>query len=134
MNLGSAGLGVGKIVNLLFLGYSSRSFAVFHLRLCRDNVGANGREWVDFATILVLRFFSSFPHWATYKNRLDAVFGVEWVVFRDKPVIKLTYLALAGVGRARCFPPTCCLPRNGFLSNNALTFLEVTFDHPCEIL
>lgn len=90
--------------------------------------------WVDFATILVQRFFSSFPHWATYKNRLDAVFGVEWVVFRDKPVIKLTYLALAGVGRARCFPPTCCLLRNSFLSNNALTFLEVTFDHPCEIL
>lgn len=42
MNVGSAGLGIGKIVNLLFLGYSSRSFAVFHLHLCRDNVGANG--------------------------------------------------------------------------------------------
>lgn len=79
-----------RFLILLFLGYSSCSFAVFHLHLCRDNVGANEWEWVDFATILVERFFSSFPHWATYKNRLDAVLGVDRVVFRNKPVTKLT--------------------------------------------
>lgn len=93
-----------RLLILLFLGYSSRSFAVFHLHLCRYNVGANGREWVDFATILVQRFFSSFPHWATYKNRLDAVFGVDWVVFRDKPVIKLTYLTLCWHRSCSLFP------------------------------
>lgn len=113
-----------RLLILLFLGYSSCSFAVFHLRLCRDNVGANGWEWVDFATILVQHFFSSFPHWATYKNRLDAVFGVDWVVFRDKPVTKLTCLTLAGVDRACCFPPTCCIPRNGFLSNTNFAVLR----------
>lgn len=48
-----------SLLILLFLGYSSRSFAVFHLHLCRGNVGANGCGLVDAVTILVQRFFSS---------------------------------------------------------------------------
>lgn len=41
-----------------------------------------------FVTILVQRSFLFVSHWATYKNRLDAVLGVDQIVSRDKPVKK----------------------------------------------
>lgn len=83
---------------VFFFGFFSRSVTVFHLRLCQDNVGANGWCGWILSPFSVQRFFSSFPHWATYKNRLDAVLGVDRIVFRDKPVTKITLdLSLAGV-------------------------------------
>lgn len=84
----------------------------------------------------VQRFFSSFPHWATYKNRLDAVLGVDQIVFRDKPVTKVTLdLILAGVDCAPCVPASaCCVPRNVLLLPNMTSpRCVVTFDHSCEV-
>lgn len=42
------------------------------------------------------------PHWATYKNRLDAVLGVDWIVFRHKPIRKSLF-------HSCCFRLRLCL-------------------------
>lgn len=76
-----------SMVCLLF-GSCSHSFTVFHLRLCQDNVGANGWLWICYRFGWPV-FFSSFrTGLLAYMNRLDAVLGVDRIVLKENSFAK----------------------------------------------